>query len=404
LLNLLLVAQLTRAAGVAGLGRYLLAMTVEGVAVAVSDLGLNIFATREFSRDRSPADAQALWGTVLGLKLLAAALGILILNGVVAPLFFPGERQLLIAMVSPALLCDAFNGLAAARIKAQQRMELSSAVNLAAAVVTVLLGVLLLRRGYGEQGPLIAYWAIGGLASVAYLAILRRWRVRPRWAALPHRWRQVLREATPFAVTGIVAMLYRRIDLLMLSYWHGDLAAGLYGGAYRLWEALGILPAAFLDALFPELSRLGSGTEGWARLKALYQRGRLATWLLTALLALPAVLGAPYLIPVLYGRTAGSPVTAAVFRFLSLALPFTYLYLLNGHALYAVGQQRQVTLAMVAAVAVNALANAIAVPRWSYWGAVAVACLSEFLLFLLLQTLVRRFVLRSEEDPGGRIP
>jgi O-antigen/teichoic acid export membrane protein len=394
LLSLLLIAQLTRAAGAASLGRYLLAMTVEGVTVAISDLGLNIFTTREFVRDRSAADAQTLWGAVLGLKLLAAALGILLLNGVVAPLFFPGERRLLIALISPALLCDALNGLAVARIKAQQRMELSSAIQLAANVVTVLLGLLLLRTGYDERGLLIAYWGIGTLASLAHLSILRGWQVRPRWAGLPRRWREVLREATPFAITGMVAMLYRRVDLLMLSYWQGDLAAGLYGAAYRLWEALGILPTALLDALFPELSRLGAGRVGWARLRSLYRRARLATGLITALLTLFAMLAAPYLIPVLYGHAAGSAVTVRVFRLLLLALPFTYLYLLNGHALYAVEQQRRVALVMVIAVAANALGNAVAVPRWSYWGAVAVACLSELLLFGLLQAAVRRSILR----------
>ena len=81
--------------------------------------------------------------------------------------------------------------------------------------------------GYDEQGLLIAYWGIGALASAVYLSILSGWQVRPRWVNLPHGWRQVLREAVPFAVTGIVAMLYKRIDLLMLAYWQGDLAAGL---------------------------------------------------------------------------------------------------------------------------------------------------------------------------------
>lgn len=409
LLNLVLIAQLTRAAGAAGLGRYLLAMTIEGVAVAIADLGMNIWTTREFSREHTAADAEALWGTVLSLKMLAAASGILVLNVVVAPLFFPGQRRLLIAVVSPALLCDAFNGLAAARIKAQQRMELSSGITLSANVVTVLLGVILLRAGYDERGLLIAYWGIGALASAAYLSILSRWRVRPHWVNLPRRWRQVLREAAPFAVTGMVAMLYKRIDLLMLSYWQGDLAAGLYGAAYRLWEALGILPAAFLDALFPELSRLGDGRVGWAQLRSLYQRGRLITWLVTVLLALPALVGAPYLMSALYGQTPESPGATAVFRVLLLALPFTYLYLLNGHALYAVGQQRRVTAIMVVVVAANALANGVAVPRWGYWGAVAVACLSELLLFVLLQVAVRRFVLRpgqhivSEIHPEGTV-
>ena len=38
---------------------------------------------------------------------------------------------------------------------------------------------------------------------------------------------------------------------LLLGLWQGEAAAGWYGAAYRLWEAVGLLPASLLDACFP---------------------------------------------------------------------------------------------------------------------------------------------------------
>jgi O-antigen/teichoic acid export membrane protein len=208
------------------------------------------------------------------------------------------------------------------------------------------------------------------------------------------RWRSVLRESTPFAVTGIVAILYTRVDLLLLSFWQGDAAAGLYGMAYRLWEAMGMIPSSFLDALFPELARLGGQRAGIGRLRALYRHGWQIVCAGAAFLMAAAQIAATALIVLLYGRTPDTSLSVGILRVLLLAFPFTYLYLLNGHTLYAVGRQQRVTMAMVVVTAIKVLLNVWAISRWSYWGAAGVALASEVLLFAWLQFLVCRFVLR----------
>jgi O-antigen/teichoic acid export membrane protein len=398
LLNLFLIAQVTRVLGVAGLGRYLTVMTVEAIALAVVDLGLNTFVIRELARERSRQEVEALWGAVLGLKFLAALCGILVLNALVAPLVFPGERRVLIAIVSPALLTDAFNGVVAALIKARQRMGVSSGLALAVRFFTTLSGVVLVGRGYDEWALLAAYSAFSLLGAGAYAVVLRAWHIRPRWTNPFKTWRSILNESMPFAITGMVTMLYARLDLLVLSYWQGDAIAGLYGAVHRLWEALGMIPSSFLDALFPELSRLGGSAQGRARLRTLYHRGRTMLWLVVALLVAPCTIAAPYVLAFLYGETVDGATSIALLRILMLAFPFTFLYLLNGHALYAVGQQRRVTVVVVLVTAFKGLLNVLAVPTWSYWGAAGVAFVSEALLFVWLQIGVRRFVLRKGRE------
>jgi O-antigen/teichoic acid export membrane protein len=123
-------------------------------------------------------------------------------------------------------------------------------------------------------------------------------------------------------------------------------------------------------------------------------------YVVIALLVLPCLLAAPLLVSLLYGRTPDASVSLSLFRLLLLACPFTHLYLLNGHALYAIGRQRQVTWAMVAITAVNGLLNALLIPLWSYWGAVGVALLSEILLFAFLQRAVTRLILRPASPQG----
>ncbi|MBN1641592.1 MAG: oligosaccharide flippase family protein [Anaerolineae bacterium] len=398
-LNLVLIARLTRALGLAALGRYLLAMTAQAIALAAADLGLSTYATRELAR-REGLDAEAIWGTVLGLKLAAVLIAVLALDTLVASLF-PEESRVLIWWASASLLPDAFSAAATALIKARQRMAVSSAIGLATRTLYVLAGLTMLWRGYGAQALLIAYSAVGTMGAAAYAVVLRRWDVHARWSALAKRWRAVLGESVPFALTSLVTMLYTRLDLLVLSYWHGDVAAGVYGSAYRLWEALGMIPASYLDAFFPELARSSGEAGGRARLRALYTRGRRVLWVAIPLLVVPCLLLATPIISLLYGRTAETAVSSALFRVLLCAFPMTYLYLLDGHALYAAGQQRHVTVVMIAVTALNALANLLLIPRWSYWAAVGVALGSESLILILLHSAVRRAILRPQVDEAA---
>ena len=68
LLSLALVALVARYEGTAGLGRYVLVLTVVGIAGAVSDLGLSTLLTREAARDVGREQQRELLGTVLPLK------------------------------------------------------------------------------------------------------------------------------------------------------------------------------------------------------------------------------------------------------------------------------------------------------------------------------------------------
>ena len=393
ILNLLLIAQLTRVLGAAALGRYLLAMTAQAIALSIVDLGLNTYTTREYAKLETIHDADN-WGTLLSLKLVAALVGILVLNVLAVPVL--NDRWSLIAIISPSLLPDAYNAIATALIKARQRMEISSAIQVGMRVLYVVAGGLLMWRGYDEHVLLATYGAVSLVGSIAFWSMLRSWRIPCRLGEILRGWRTVLRASIPFAITSTVAMLYTRLDLLLLSFWHGDTAAGLYGAAYRVWEALGIIPSSFLDALFPALSRESTRLAHTGRLRALYRRGRQLTWVVVIVLMVPAQLLAGVVSVLLYGDTADTPIYANLLRVLLLAFPFTYLYLLNGHTLYALDRQRRVTGAMVAVTVANALCNVLLVPRWSYAGAAVAKLLSEVLLFVLLQVM-----LGSSWHPNG---
>jgi O-antigen/teichoic acid export membrane protein len=69
----------------------------------------------------------------------------------------------------------------------------------------------------------------------------------------------MLKQALPFALGGVLSIVYFRIDGLVLKYImgpDGDLAMGWYGTGYSLVNALTIIPGAFMGAVFPVMSRI----------------------------------------------------------------------------------------------------------------------------------------------------
>jgi O-antigen/teichoic acid export membrane protein len=390
LLSLVLVALVARYEPAEALGSYVLVLTLVGFAGVVSDLGLNIYLTRETARQTDQQRQRALLGTVLPLKLSLSGLvlvGLLLLAAVAA---FPEATAQLLPLGGLLLLPEAVTGTIRAFVNGRQRMEISGLIDVTMRFLAVAASFPALLAGFGIRAVLLCTLGATLAGVVLYSAVLWRWRDTPHWRWAPAAWRACLAESYPFALTSLAAMVYSRLDLVLLGLWQDELAVGWYGAAYKLWEAIGLLPASLLEAMFPEMSRLAGTQEGRKRLRGLF---RTASWAMLGgglLLGAAGLLAAGALIPLVYGGTGGYAPAVLPFRLLICAVPAMFLYLLSGHVLYAVGRQRRVTAAMLVVGLVNVALNLIVIPRWSYLGAAAVALFSEWLLVMLLYPQARR--------------
>jgi O-antigen/teichoic acid export membrane protein len=389
-----LVALVARYETAESLGRYVLVLTVVAIAGALTDLGLNTFLTREVAREGESEHWRDLLGTTLLLKVGFSLVGIVGLAVLAALQIFPPATSPLIAVGGLLLLPEALAGAMRAFVNARQRMEVSGLIDMAIRLIAVAGSWPALSAGFGVAGVILCTVGATWFGALLYGAVLFRWRAVPRWSWSLGRWLSYVKESYPFALTSIVAMVYARVDLLLLGLWQGELAAGWYGAAYKLWEALGLLPASLLEALFPEMSRLSGSPEGFQRLRRLFRRG--SQWMLAGglLLATGGILVAGMLLSLVYGGNGEYAPAIAPFRLLLLATPAMFLYLLSGHVLYALGRQRRVTVAMFIVGGLNIVLNLIVIPRWSYLGAAAVALASEWLLLLLVYRQAYRALAR----------
>jgi O-antigen/teichoic acid export membrane protein len=398
LLSLVLVALVARYESAAGLGRYVLALTAVGFAGVISDLGLNIYLTREVARASDSRRQRELLGTALPLKIGLATVSWLILIGIASVAPLPEATRALLPLAGLLLLPEAALGAMRAFVNGRQRMEVSSAIDMVVRLIALAAAFPALVAGWGVAGVLASSVGAGLIGAACYGALLWRWQTPPLWRGSVAGWRACLVESYPFALTSLAAMVYARVDLVLLGLWQGETATGWYGAAYRLWEAIGLLPSSLLDAMFPEMSRLAGNREKLPRLQTLFHTAGRAMSTVGLVLVAAGIPAAGVLIGLVYGSTGDYAPAVLPFRLLVCGIPAMFLYLLSGHTLYALGKQRQVTATMLAVGLVNVSLNLFIIPRWSFVGAAAVALGSEWLLATSLYPLARRALARSKTE------
>ena len=383
-LGLLLAMYAARVLGPGGVGAYNVAQNVWKFASDIADFGLSTLLTRDVARDR-PAAAQRT-ATTVGLRLVLAAVcapaAVL-----VATLY--GDRAILITVVLlaaglfPAAVAGALNAVFAGH----ERMTTPAAVQLVGGVLTAALGFAVLAVGWGIIGLGGVSLAVGLLTAVVFLWLVRRRYFPPRIALAPHDLHGQLGEAWPLMLNNLLNSIFFRSDIQVLGAFRGVSAVGHYGNAFRIIDAIGLLPSRFVLALFPVLSR--RATPGDATFLGVY---RLAAKLLLGL-AVPIALGITVLaddITRLFWGARFLPESTIALQILVWYVPGSFWNGLTQYILIAIGRQRWITGGFFLATAFNVIANLLLVPHYGLVAAAWTTVASEIVLFVPFAVIVRR--------------
>ncbi len=394
------VALLTRYLGERGFGEYVTIITVGFLLVSLSDFGLSLFITRELAKQRH--EASRLYWNALGIRA-TASFGIAALVLLTMPIlpFAPPVRAG-VGLFSLAAIFVSLGSLIAASLQATLRMERVAAADIANRLVG--LGVIFWVATTHQ--PFL--YLVGGLvgAQAVQFATL----VGLGHSVVPIRlrfdlpvWRNVLLETAPFAGMAALAVVYARADMLILSVIHDPGRSpdvGIYGAAYRVLDALLLLPVAFLRSVFPMLAHpVGKDAPAGPISQDAFR--------VLSILACPILLGGIYLarpimeivaghqfveprhfaMPIL-GSTVFSPSPVAL-QILLVAFFFMAFELLNGLVLVAAGWQNGLLRIFAFVVPLNVFLSLLLIPKYSFVGAGVATVITEIVGFVWSSRAVR---------------
>lgn len=200
-----------------------------------------------------------------------------------------------------------------------------------------------------------------------------------------HLW-QSLQMAYPFAIFGVLWILYYQLDLLMLQSLATSEETGLYGAAYRIIEIFSALPRVIFYVALTRFAQCYA-KEPERLSEEIYKSTRLLL-----VVMLPVLLGAELfqtsIIQMLYGEAFTGAIAPLAILLPSLAVKMFGTLIIS--LLQATKQENYLPPLLLSTVVVNVLANAILIPNLGALGAAIATLLSEIMLVITGSILVIR--------------
>jgi O-antigen/teichoic acid export membrane protein len=197
---------------------------------------------------------------------------------------------------------------------------------------------------------------------------------------------KLYQQAYPFAVSGVLWILYYQVDVIMLKAMATDVDAGFYNAAYRILEMFLALPRVVFQVLFTRFAKYYA-TEPKRLPDQIYKGTRL---LVTAVL--PAVIIAICLKSIIITKLYGTEYTASISA-LAILLPSVSISMfgnLSHRFLQATGQEKSLPKLLMLTALVNVGINFLLIPEFGIVGAAIATLISELVLCLLGLWQMRR--------------
>lgn len=254
LFSFVFVVYAARLMGVDGFGKYVLVQTYFQLFLALCATGLSIVVTREIAKRRSLVN-QYLSASVLLVSVLALAS-----NGLLTILShvfrYAPDTQAAVYFAGLALFPATVSVIFEAAFVGFEKAEYVTYGTVIENTLRITVSIFALYKGYGLLALFVILLGTRTFMLLFYLCFLKRSVAKVKWYCDWALLKEIVRDWKVFALENWLSNVFHRIDILFLSFFHGELAVGIYAAAYKILNPINVLATSFTSAMFPYLSRL----------------------------------------------------------------------------------------------------------------------------------------------------
>jgi len=382
-IGLVIAVILARYLGKTEFGVYNYIFTLLYLFAIIPNLGMNSILTREISSDRSRK--KLLLGNALSLRLLLSLLAIILLSLTIILLKGRSYTSKLVWIASLGLLLN-IQTIYETMFRVDLRMHYPILSNVIKSVLYALFILLIIYLKLGLREIILASLFAGFVA----LLIMVRWSKRyfPITPIFNHNvFKYLLKECWPLALSSLFVVIYIRIDVVMLEFMKGFEAIGSYSAAYKLTDALNIIPIAFVSSLFPLMSRYAK------------KDGKTFSYICylglkyMLIIIIPLLIGTTLLSERIIGIYGTKFLTSAVtLRILIWSSFFVFLNIMLVNILISLRRQRIDALISGISIFINIGLNLFLIPKFSYNGAGIATVITQIFAFVVMSYFVFRLI------------
>ncbi len=344
-------------------------------------LGLDSIVVRDLIQD--PLVRNETLGTAFILKLIGGIVVLLSTFTAISLIRSDSITHWLIGIIAAGTIFQAFDTIDFWFQSQVQSKYVVYARNTAFILITIVKIALLQMKA-----SLIAFaWA--GLAEVIlssigliFVYVLNKQYLQT-WKVSLERAKSLLKNSWLLVLSGLVIMVYMRIDQIMLGQMIGDKSVGIYSAAVKLSEIWYFIPIAITSSVFPSIIEAKKTSE------ILYQQRIQKLFhlmvLISYVVAIPATFLSSWLIVLVFGKQFIDASVSLVA--LTWAGLFVCLGLARESWMITEGLMKLSFLTTAIGAATNVLLNLILIPSYGASGAAIATLISQFVA-VSLSTLI----------------
>lgn len=378
ILGLLVGLWIARYLGPEQFGRFNYALAIVGLFLPFGKLGLDNIVIRNLARNSAEKD-EAL-GTAFILKFIGSSLTFLATLGFVIlstseRSINPTETFLLVGILASGTIVQSFE-IIDYWFQSQVLSKYSVIARLAAYIFMNGVKLILIQL----RAPLIAF-AIAMvaeyiLAAISYLIayrfngnLIKTWQFSIGYA------KSLLKDSWPLILSGVVIMIYMRIDQFMLGQMIGDKSVGVYSAAVKISELWYFVPGAIVNSVFPYIVRAKQVNE-----EVYYQRLQqllTAVSILAYSVAIPVTFLSTQIVTLLYGKNYAE--AGAILNIHIWAGLFVSLGLARETWITTEGLMKFSAATSAIGAVINIILNLFLIPKYGGLGAAIATVIAQFL-------------------------
>jgi len=372
-----IVVLLARLLDVAALGLYSFSFAVGSVLGILCLAGANQWITREIARN--PARVGSLLGNSLITRSAMTVVLLLAMELAFIRMGYSKQRILIITSLVTVRVIECLIFMLCAFFRAFEEMHFERRIRMCLNAISVGVGIPLLVITRSLLAYSVAQCALTFLVLVAsYQVLVRRYDAKPFDAITRQECLDVFTQGLDFSLYLILLVIYVQTNTILLTFFRGNAATGLYTAGFRFVSALGVVAASSVNALFPAMSRLNL-REHSADIKMTYLRSTKYLLVISSFFSLVLFIFAPALIQFIYGK---SLLPAALgLRIMAFSVMFSYMNSSSANLLFSLNMEKLAIRILGACVVFVIASNLILLPLWGYLGACLTTVLPELLNF-----------------------
>lgn len=373
LISFFVGAAVARYLGPANYGVYNYALSFVGLFSFIAPLGVDAILYRELISQ--PQKRDELMGTAFRLKLIGGVIAFLAAS--VSAYFLEADFlvKLIVLVFSISFIFQAFNvsyTFFNSRVQSLKNVKVQTLAVLFSAVLKIIVivsfkGVIWLALAALIESIIISVGAVYFYRQKGYR--LRAWTFNPALA------KKIISVSWLLLLSSAAALVYQKVDQVMVGRFLGNEAVGFYAVAAKLSEIWYFIPGIICGSLFPAIvnAKKTDPTLYQNRLKKLYR----LMFFLALLIAFPlAVFSWPITVMIFGADYAASAPVLSVYAWSSLGF---FLTTAINQALTSENRLRIIFLINLLMMLVNVFLNYLLIPRLGLSGAAWATTISYLL-------------------------